>query len=75
MIKREELTNPDSCMSHAEDNEMTFVLLARDQAAPQTIRYWCYERMRLGKNSMEDPQIQEALGAAEKMEAWRKANR
>lgn len=74
MKKNDELTNPKSCMSRAADDEMTFVLLARDQAAPQTIRYWCYERMRLAKNKLDDPQIQEALKAADTMEEWRKAN-
>jgi len=71
MKKREELSNPKSCMSRAGDDELTFVLLARDQAAPQTIRYWCYERIRLAKNKLDDPQIQEALECARAMEEQR----
>lgn len=69
MIKREELTNPKSCMSRAHDEEMTFVLLARDAAAPVAIRAWVAERLRLGKNTADDPQIAEALECARKMGA------
>jgi hypothetical protein len=73
MIKREELSNPDSCMSRARDNEMTFVLLGRDIAAPAAIRAWVAVRISHGKNKRGDPQILEALAAAEKMERDREA--
>jgi hypothetical protein len=68
MIKHEELTNPQSCMSRAKDDEMTFVLLARDVAAPDTIRDWCQRRVLAGKNAWTDPQIVEALECAYEME-------
>lgn len=68
MLKMEELKNPQSCMSRAKPEEMTFVLLARDPAAPDAIRHWVHERIRLGKNQPTDPQIQEALGCAKTME-------
>lgn len=64
MIKREELSNPNSCMSRASEDEMTFVLLGRDVAAPAAIRAWIEERVRLGKNAREDPQILEAMVCA-----------
>lgn len=70
MIKSRELIDPTSCMTRANDDEMTFVLLGRDAAAPATIRYWVDERIRLGKNKLSDPQIQEALGCAECMQAF-----
>lgn len=60
MFKRDELTNPASCMSRANDDEMTFVLLGRDRAAPIAIRAWIEERIRLGKNDRNDAQIVEA---------------
>ena len=47
MRKHEELTNPLSCLSRARHNEMTFVLLGRDAAAPAAIRAWVKERIRL----------------------------
>jgi hypothetical protein len=72
MIKREELTNPKSCMSRAADGEMTFVLLARDVSAPFAIRTWVAERIRRGKNKWDDPQILEAEHCADYMEQQRK---
>lgn len=69
MLKRDELTNPASCMSRARDDEMTFVLLGRDLAAAATIRFWMQRRIRLGKNQATDPQIQEAAACADKIEA------
>jgi hypothetical protein len=71
VIKREELTNPTSCMSRAADQEMTFVLLARDAAAPETIRAWVRERIKLGKNGAFDDQILEAMHCADYMEQQR----
>ena len=68
MTKRDELTNPHSCMSKARDGEMTFVLLGRDVAAPAAIRAWIDERIRLGKNSSDDSQIREALECIDAME-------
>ncbi len=56
-------------MSRARDDEMTFVLLGRDAAAPFTIRAWCDERIRLGKNKNDDAQILEAYACAARMEA------
>lgn len=75
MIKRDELTDPRSCMSRARDDEYTFVLLERDDAAPATIRFWANERIRLGKNVATDPQIVEAFAAAARMEAAAEAAR
>lgn len=71
MRKSEELTNPNSCMSHAHDDELTFVLLGRDVAAPVAIRAWIVERIRSGKNRLDDPQIQEANNCANRMELER----
>jgi ribosomal protein S27AE len=71
MIKREELTNQDSCLNRAKDDEMVFTLLARDVAAPRAIRFWVKERIRLGKNQLSDPQIVEAILCAQRMEQQR----
>jgi hypothetical protein len=57
MRKKEELERTDTCMAHAHPEEMTFVLLGRDVAAPATIRAWVAERIRLGKNVETDAQI------------------
>ena len=55
-------------MSHAHSEEMVFVLLSRDIAAPVAIRAWVAERLRLGKNVESDAQIVEALACATTME-------
>jgi len=69
MRKKDELTREHTCMQHAHPNEMTFVLLSRDAAAPIAIRAWVTERLRLGKNTEHDLQIVEALECASTMEA------
>lgn len=69
MKKKDELTDPSSCMSKARDDEWTFVLLGRDAAAPVAVRAWVAERLRLKKNEPDDLQIQEALGWASIVES------
>jgi len=71
MVKEQELTMPQSCMSRALPKEMTFVLLSRDEAAPVAIRAWIDQRIRLGKNKRTDPQIIEAESCAALMEDQR----
>jgi hypothetical protein len=73
MRKRDELTCPSACMVRARDDEMVFVLLGRDAAAPMAIRAWIAERLRLGKNGPDDLQIIEAERCARIMEAERRA--
>lgn len=69
MRKREELSSAKSCTATAHPEEMVFVLLGRDPAAPVAIRAWATERVLLGKNKAEDPQIVEALACADTMQA------
>jgi len=72
MIKREELSDIKSCLNRAKGDEMLFTLLARDEAAPVAIRAWIAERIRLGKNTINDDQIKEALHCAGYMEQQRR---
>jgi hypothetical protein len=69
MRKKDELSRSDTCTAHAHPEEMLFVLLGRDAAAPAAIRAWVGERLRLGKNTPHDEQIKEALECARTMEA------
>jgi hypothetical protein len=71
MLKLNELSNPDSCLSRALPYERVFVLLARDVAAPATITFWCERRVAAGKNTWQDPQIVEAMECARLMEEER----
>lgn len=66
MIKTDELTQ--GCMSRAFDDEMIFVLLARDVTSPATIRNWCKQRISCGRNRENDHQIIEARICANEME-------
>lgn len=65
MRKMDEISNPNSCFNKAADTEMLFVLLGRDEAAAATIEFWCQHRIKLGKNNIEDKQIQSALNDAD----------
>lgn len=69
MRKRDELVS--GCMAKARDDEMTFVLLARDEDAPGTIRDWVARRIRNKRNSPCDPKILEAIECANTMELER----
>ena len=64
MRKREEIADPNSCLNRAADDEIIFVLLARDLASPAAILEWALERCRQGKNRVIDGQIAEALQCA-----------
>lgn len=68
MRKKEELSSDNTCMGHAHPDEMVFVLIGRDPAAPVAVRAWVAERLRLGKNAETDPQVVEALRVADTME-------
>lgn len=68
MRKRDELTDPTSCLNRAREDELVFTILGRDAAAPAAIRAWVGERLRLGKNMAEDWQIRDALLCAAVME-------
>jgi len=68
VIKRDELALPYSCLNRAKDDEIVFVILGRDAAAPHAIREWAAKRIALGKNAPEDAQIVSALRDARKIE-------
>lgn len=76
MRKKDELSKTHTCMQSAHPEEMVFVLLSRDAAAPVAIRAWAVERVRIGKNNVEDEQIVEALRCADVMkqeaDRWKK---
>lgn len=69
MRKRDELV--EGCMAKARDDEMTFVLLARDEDAPGAILDWIVRRVNRGKNRLNDPKIIEAWECALAMERER----
>lgn len=73
MKKSEEFIRDDSCFNKAENDEMLFVLLARDASAPVAVRAWIHHRLLSGKNKETDAQIVEARRVADEMEHYRAA--
>jgi hypothetical protein len=71
VIKRDEVRDPASCLNKALDHELLFVLLGRDEDAPETIRYWVQRRILRGKNKPDDELMIEALATAVVMEQER----
>jgi hypothetical protein len=71
MRKSEELTNPKSCLSKAKDDEIVFVLLARDPAAQAAIITWMDERVRLGLNTYQDQKLIDASETSTAMQKQR----
>ena len=68
MRKIDELSDPNSCLNKANDDEMVFVLVAHDyQAASDAIRAWVASRILYGKNRPEDPKILSAMAVADRM--------
>ncbi len=65
MKKHEELSDSNSCLNKADNNELVFVLRAKDPAFAATIRFWADKRIQLGKNVYGDPKITEALVIAD----------
>lgn len=68
MKKRDELSRDGSCLNRARDDEMIFVLLERDESAPDAIRAWIESRIRKGKNNPGDAQIMDAFRCIDAME-------
>jgi hypothetical protein len=71
MIKSRELSEPTSCINKSQDDEMVFVLCARDPLAADLVRIWANQReVRGGKPE----KVAEARAAADAMDTWRAAH-
>jgi hypothetical protein len=68
MIKSRELSDPNSCLNRAADDELIFVIRAHDVTAPGTVRDWIARRITAGKNTPHDGQIIEARDWADVVE-------
>jgi hypothetical protein len=75
-IKQRELE--DGCFSRALDDEPMFVLLARDDQAPQRVRDWATQRradISMGRRPASDQAVvDDAFETADRMEEWRREN-
>lgn len=70
MLKEQELTDPESCLNKAREDEPIFVLLARDAAAAHAIRCWAMRRVEMRLNQASDLQIREALSWADRIDQF-----
>lgn len=68
--KREVRNNPRSCWNKAHDHEPMFILLGRDVAAPNAIRFWATARIQANENQEGDAQIEGARAIAAAMERF-----
>ena len=66
MLKRDELTNPKSCLNKAADDEPVFVLRAQDFTAPIVIREW----LRINAGTIPFDKAEEARQLIAAMENW-----
>lgn len=71
MRKQQEIKESTSCLNQSRDNELIFVLCARDKSAPDAIRAWCQSRILRQLNKPTDSKIIEALNCADNMERER----
>lgn len=66
------------CFARALDDEPMFVLLARDDRAPERVREWATQRradISMGKRPESDMAVvDEAFQCADDMEDWREEN-
>jgi hypothetical protein len=78
MLKRDVLSNPNSCLNKAADDEPIFVLRANDELASRLIREWAAEysfsKEFNGKHMtlVQRAKYNEALHCAAAMEQWRR---
>ena len=72
---RDERVRLASCLNKANPDEMIFVLLGRDAAAPYAIREWIKQRIAMGKNKPGDAQLLDAEACAATMESERTAGK
>lgn len=75
MIKSEEISNPESCLNRAADDEPVFVLRANDLSAPTIVRLWAqdyaFEKGGVGKMTPKQLiKFNESIDVANKMENW-----
>lgn len=70
-IKRDEISDPNSCLNRAGDEEPIFVLRAKDPLAARIVREWAARAVLSGKH---DDRAIEANRFANAMDAWRAKN-
>lgn len=70
-FKRTELSDPNSCLNKAQDDEMIFVLRAKDPCAGIAILAWINARIDQKLNTIDDEKIKSAYRAIDAMRVQR----
>tara|TARA_R110002049_G_scaffold239404_1_gene412566 strand:+ start:2178 stop:2426 length:249 start_codon:yes stop_codon:yes gene_type:complete len=70
MRKRDELTDPTSCLNKAKPDEPLFVLKATDPLAPMAIRHW----ITMADTAYDKAKLEDAESCAAAMERWHNQN-
>lgn len=78
-IKKDEMSNPDSCLNRADDEEPLFVLRANDELAYLAVMLWA-GHYRISKEQLNDGEMlphqeekyNEAIDLAARMKRWKK---
>lgn len=60
------------CYKNALPDEPMFIMLGRDKASAEAVRFWALQRIKLGLNKATDPQIAEAYECAAKIEGYKR---
>lgn len=79
MIKRDEISNPNSCLNKSADDEPVFVLRAHDPHASNIVRTWANVRITAivcrQKPESDMEIVRDALALADTMDAWHEAEK
>jgi len=67
MLKKQELSDPKSCLNKADANEPIFVIRAKDVLAPMLIRHWA----TMADGIHEQEKVMEARSLADAIDDWR----
>jgi hypothetical protein len=77
VLKKDELSNPNSCLNRAASDEPIFVLRANDPVAPSIVRDWASRyleaKMNVQQGVTTDNQLKkyhEAFDSAKQMVEW-----
>lgn len=66
MLKKQELSVPNSCLNKAASSEPIFVIRGKDILAPMLIRHWA----TMAEGVHEAEKVHEARGLADEIERW-----
>lgn len=66
MLKKQELSVPNSCLNKAASSEPIFVIRGKDPLAPMLIRHWA----TMAEGVHEGEKVMEARSLADEIERW-----